>query len=353
MRAGRLLEASDVLHALEAEAKAPPRGLDWNDKRALTRAPQLSKEVDARIPVIVFVPADDYADLEIVVGGRALDDPERGRRLPPDESIEISISAKGHRTKTDKVVLSEGERRKYRFSLEPEAPRVVPKPKPKIPAFWLGVRFDGYLVPQPVMNLFWDGGTTTGFPGGGLAFTARTRDADVVIGLSYLRFMVPETPFLPLGAPETDWEIASLDGHALTLGLDLLFRFPLDKEERGVFRLGGSVGLGVMLDGALRRVQAVPATQPDGSVALVKCAGPNDPAGSFRYCNQLDKDAAHYGDYQEPSLFSGGLYPLLFPLATLPMMGFSYRFSPAFAADLDVGLSLAGLRGTLGLRFGL
>ncbi len=350
---GELLRASEVLRALEAEAAAPPKQLSPDDRKALGAAAARADEIDARIPTVRFEPEVPYAALEIEVAGRLLDKPEQPVRLAPDEAVTVVLRARAHLPLTVKLTLAESERKVHRFRLQPARTPPPSEPTDPLPPYWLGARYDGAVMPQLFLQPFWEGGTTLVLPGAAATFTLRARDADLVFSLGYLGTSMPDTPFLPRGAPVTDWEIMAFDAHAVTLGFDLLYRVKLDPAERGAFRVGASLGGGVIVEGALRRTQAYPTQAADGSIQLTKCLGPNAPAGTFRYCNELDADADHYGDYREPSFFDGGSYPLAFPLFALPMLGFTYRPGQAFALDVDVAFSLTGLRTTAGFRFGL
>ena len=114
------------------------------------------------------------------------------------------------------------------------------------------------------------------------------------------------------------------------------------------------MGVGWTFLGDLHRTQAyLPDDAPDDPSALVKCKGPNDPAGTYAYCNQLDKDYNHYDGFAEPSWFSGGSRPLIYPWLALPLIGISYRASESVIVDFETGLSLTGILASAGLRFGL
>ena len=106
--------------------------------------------------------------------------------------------------------------------------------------------------------------------------------------------------------------------------------------------------------GDLTRTQAFPSGfKPGDPYTYQKCNGPNDPRGSFRYCNTLDKDAAHYDGYAEPSWFNGGIRPLIFPWLVLPELGFTWKPTPSIAVDLEGGVTLSGFLTGLGVRVGL
>ena len=131
---------------------------------------------------------------------------------------------------------------------------------------------------------------------------------------------------------------------------------------------GAGLGVGWTFMGDLYRTQAYPADAVPGDQSTfvpgdpyryVKCRGPNNPAGSFRYCNQLDYDADHYPGYVEPSWFTRpkgrpqGLRPLVYPWLVLPEIGLSFRPWDRFALDLRVGASATGVLGGFGMRIAL
>ena len=179
-------------------------------------------------------------------------------------------------------------------------------------------------------------------------------DAEVTVALGYLSYRMADTPFKPRGEPDTEWEWIGSNLSALTATVDLMWSWPLDDAGHAHFRLGGAAGVGLMFAGQMNRVQSYPKNgKPGDPWTYLKCNGPNDPLGTFRYCNALDKDATHYPGYAEPDWFHRGIRPLVFPWLVLPQLGFSFRPTPSFAIDLDGGVSLSGFLTTLGFRVGL
>jgi hypothetical protein len=218
---------------------------------------------------------------------------------------------------------------------------------------WLGGRFRGVLLPKFFMNLAGEGGRTTYLPGGDFTFTVRTGDVELVPAIGVASLGLGPTPFKPADTPDTEWEIVESDLFALTLTLDVAWVIPLDDAGLVALRLGGSVGLGWALAGDLYRTQAYPSDgEPGDPYSYEKCAGPNDPAGSFRYCNQLDKDADRYGQPDDP-WGDGGARPIIYPWLVLPQIGLSFYPDDQFAIDVSVGTSLMGLVTDVGFRIGL
>ncbi|WP_437801527.1 hypothetical protein [Sorangium sp. So ce693] len=249
----------------------------------------------------------------------------------------------------------------------------MPEPTPPSPRrqrdVWLGAGFQGFFIPQLMFELLGEGGRDVLVPGGDISLSTRLgRRFDLVFSVAYARFRMQETPFKPKGHPDTDYEIVESDLQALQAGVRLVWNIPLDRDELFAFRVGAGLGVGWTFMGDLYRTQAYPGDAVPGDAGsfvpgdpyrYVKCRGPNNPIGSFRYCNQLDYDADHYPGYVEPSWFTRpkgrpqGLRPLVYPWLVLPEIGLALRPWDRVAFDLRVGASVTGLLGGLGIRFAL
>ncbi|WP_437592708.1 hypothetical protein [Sorangium sp. So ce1000] len=248
----------------------------------------------------------------------------------------------------------------------------MPGPTPPSPRkqrdVWLGAGFQGFFIPRVMFQLFGEGGRDVLVPGGDVALSTRLGRFDLVFSIAYARFRMPETPFKPKGHPDTDYEIVESDLQALQASARLVWNIPLDRDELFAFRVGAGLGVGWTFMGDLYRTQAYPGNAvpgdpgsfvPGDPYRYVKCRGPNNPVGSFRYCNQLDYDADHYPGYVEPSWFTRpkgrpqGLRPLVYPWLVLPELGLAFRPWDRVAFDLRVGASVTGLLGGFGVRFAL
>lgn len=347
---GELLEASALYHVVIADK--PQRFWVRTDYNAAKAAKKKARDVDARIPTLRFSPAAEYEELDVRIDGRPVAEPLREKQVAPDVAITIVARAKGRKEHTEKVVLNEGERRVVALRLDPDTP--PPPPPPKRPTSWLGARYYGAVLPKFVMNIVADGGRTLAVPGGAFTFTTQASDAEITVALGYLSFRMGDTPVKPHGAPDTEWELTKSNLQALTATVDLMWSFRLDATGDVAFRIGGAAGVGWMFLGDLERVQSYPKSgKPGDPSTYAKCVGPNDPFGTFRYCNALDKDVAHYPGYTEPDWFHRGIRPLVFPWLVLPQLGFSFRPARNVAVDLDTGLSFSGFLTSLGFRIGL
>lgn len=350
---GELLRAYELYTAIAEEQ--PARGWTGDDRRAAAAAGKRAAELDARIPTLALSIPEAYDDLDVLIDGRSWTDPLEPKRVAPDTAVEIEASAKGTDVFTAKLVLAEGERR----VLELRLPRKVKPAPPKAPGSarpttWIGARFRGFLMPKAVVNTVLDSGATIFAPGGGLTLQTRAGDATLVFSAAYTSYRMPEMPIKPVGTPDTEYEIVESDLHALSATVDILWNKELDDKGHWSFRLGVGVGVGWMFYGNLYRTQAYPTkTSGEDPYLYAKCNGPNNPAGSFRYCNQLDADADHYPGYTEPSWFEGGYLPTVFPFFALPEIGLSWTPARNVGIDLEVAATLSGIMMGLGFRYGL
>jgi hypothetical protein len=347
---GELLKASEIYHGLQDEK--PQRfwiRADYNQRKA---AQKKAQDVDARIPTVRFAVDGVYTDLELTLDGKPLGDAGEERKVAPDVAVVLVARAKGKKERTERIVLNEGERRVITLHLldvEPDKPAAAPRS-----THWLGARYYGVVIPKFVMNMLADGGRTLVVPGGAFTFTTQATDAEITLGLGYLSYRMGQTPIKPHGEPDTEWELMSSTLQGLTFTVDLMWSFNLDAEGKVAFRVGGAAGVGWMFLGDLYRVQSYPASgKPGDPASYLACKGPNDPRGTFRYCNALDKDAAHYPGYAEPDWFHRGIRPRVFPWLVLPQLGFSFKPAKNFAIDLDTGVTISGFLTSAGFRVGL
>lgn len=361
---GELVRAAEMYHAIAEEE--PNKTFTAADRAAVAAAAKKADDLDARIPVVEFKRDKDYPELEIEVDGVVVGDPDKPRQVPPDTAVIVAVRAAGYQELKQRLVLEEGAHKVVKVHLErdgsaepqvrgPAGPDEATKPDAKVKGGkWFGGRFRAFLIPKFLMNAFGDGGTDVFAPGAGLFYGTPIGKSELDLALHYTSFGMGPTPYKPVGTPNTEWEIIESNLMALTLSVEIVRVVPLDDAGKWTFRIGGGLGVGWMFLGDLHRTQAYPpkgiGTDP---YKLKKCKGPNNPSGTYAYCNQLDKDADHYGDFAEPSWFDGGARPAIYPWVALPEMGLTTMVSKKAALDFELGVSLTGFFGGIGLRYGL
>lgn len=355
VKGGELLAAADIYHALSEEKVSYSTTRD--DKAAIWNSKKKAADLDAKIPTISFETADTYDDLEVEIDGVPVKNPSERRRVLPNVKVKITARARGRAEIEQDLTLQETERRVVRLKL---AVASTPDASSKRASrggkgandLWLGVRGRGLVIPSFLMNAFGEGGRTLFIPGADLTLTTAMTDADLVIRAGYSSYRMSELAFKLNERPNTEYEMIESDLQSLSATVSIIWAIPLDKPGRFHFRIGGGIGVGVMFAGDLYRTQAYPLLgPPDDPASYVQCKGPNSPAGQFRYCNQLDKDAKHYNGYTEPNWFEDGARPLIYPWLAIPELGFSWRATPATTIDLDLAFTISGVLGALGVRF--
>lgn len=346
---GELLKASD----LYAKVVAMPERPEWNlaDRAAIEQAKRRAEQVGERIPELRIKPKRPYEALIVRVDGVKVEDLDKPIRLQPDRTVEVVARARGFDEITERVTLPERARKELVIELIASEQRNVlpPRPPPRV-----GARGRALVIPKFIMNMFGDGGANVIAPGGAVVATLSAGDADVNLAAGYANYRLGDTVFKPSGAPDTEWEVISSDLQSIYATIGIARAFALNSSRSLKLTLGGSLGVGWTPLGELRRNQIYPRDlSPGDPNSYVKCRGPNDPAGTFRYCNQLDKDADHYGDFAEPSWFSGGLRPTLYPWLALPEVVLEWQLATRLTFDLELALTLGGAMGGVGFRYAL
>lgn len=352
--AAELLQAS-VLYGVVAE-EPPARSHTRADRAAIQLAKKKLRDIEPRIPTLTFVIPAGYEGVVITIDGEPLETPTAPQKVDPGDELAVVMKAKGRKERKETITLEERERRVVTLDLAPLGGAALPGPivPSKEPRLWVGASYRGYVIPRFAMNIFGDGGRTMIAPGGALTLVRPSGPLDISFSLGYAAFFLPPTPFKPRGTPDTEYEIIQADLSALQASVELVWNIPLDARQRFRFRIGGGLGVGYTFMGELYRTQAYPpGFTPGDPYTYQPCTAPNDPPGSFRYCNQLDKDADHYGGYVEPNWFAGGARPLVYPWVVLPMLGLSFRPTPRVSIDLEIAPTLSGLLTGLGVRLGL
>lgn len=349
VKLGALLNAKVLYDVVALET--PERSHTRADRNAMASVKKKLKDLEARIPTLAFTIPPDYRDVIIKINDDVLDNPTDPHPFDPNDDLVITISAKDRKTRKETITLEERERRVFNVELDKGGP--APAPPSKELRNFIGVNYRGYLFPKFLTNIFGEGGRSFVAPGAGVSYTRSSGALDVTFSVDYAAFLMGPTPFKPSGTPDTEYEILQSDLASLHATVQFQWNKPLDAKKRIRLRLGAGIGFGLMIFGNLYRTQAYPASLvPGDPYSYLPCQGPNNPPGSFRYCNQLDKDAYRYPGYREPSWFNGGIRPTIYPWVALPIVGLSFRPSERVAIDIDLAPSIAGFLTSAGVRFG-
>ena len=345
---GESLKALELYKSVAAEDPAPWKK-QWWEAKAIKDAATKCEELERTIPTVAIQPAKDYPGMQVFIGSKEVTGKDGPFPLPPHEKVTVVVRAKGYSEYRESFEPAEGERLVLRVALQSrtgardssqsDKKRKAP---PSESSSWIGVGFQGYVIPKPMWHLIGDGGRTAYIPAGRVTYSSVSEAGQLTLGLGWVRLGLSPTPLKPNGNPDTDYEIIESDLHGPMASLEWHWLFSLSKAWS--FRLGAGAGFGVFAFGNLYRTQAFPpGLVPSAPENYAKCNGPNNPAGSYSYCNQLRDDASHYNGYAEPGWAKGGKRPDIFPWVALPELGLSWSASKSFVFDLDLGLSIGGI----------
>lgn len=205
---------------------------------------------------------------------------------------------------------------------------------PKTTYYFVGLRYRAHIVPQFMIGLFGDGGTTVWANGVGPEFTVRRDNFEYVFSAWWTKYAFDWTSFKGSSDSENAWERVKSNIQVLYLTTD----FNWTHQVSPAFGLNFGIGAGIgIVWGDLNRVQAFSLTGgPTDPSNYRSCSGQGLP--STYYCG---KDNNHYGNYTEPSWASGGQKPIFFP-----WLGFGpgLRIKPHrnFMMRVDLGWGLIG-----------
>jgi len=171
--AGRLVDASTTLHAIDPTAATTPL-----EKQATEDSKKLLAEIEARIPwLLVTIQGPKNGKASVTVDGKEVDVTAEVP-LDPGEHI-VKVEAEGWKPGEEKVTLAEGVHEEVKVQLERDAPP-PPPPPPRKPLPPPPPPRTGLNVPLPTKIAFGVGGAglVVGSVFGVLAFTSTSEAED-------------------------------------------------------------------------------------------------------------------------------------------------------------------------------
>jgi hypothetical protein len=252
----------------------------------------------------------------------------------------------------------------------PEVDNTDTREDPNVRYYFVGLRYRGTIIPQFLMNIFVDEGATIYTNMAGIELDMRKGDQSMIPWIVYADYSMGDTLFhqksgMPTGVPGDpgNFTIVSSSVKMLYLGLDELWSAHIDESHHWDFEFGFGVGIGfvfgdivnnwVYVDNSAMPTSLKPGSGMYSKFYYAKCQVPD----TFPGCNTTDHQNAtirKVGNYKEPSWFSGGSVPSIFPNIWFPTMNLRYKPVKQFEARLGVGFSLTGfwigLSGDYGLE---
>jgi hypothetical protein len=224
---------------------------------------------------------------------------------------------------------------------------------------FIGLRYRGALIPKFMLNMFVDEGKSIYTNTIGAELDIRKDGFSLIPALSYAELGSGDILFKEKGSKEIagNYNLVNSSLKVIYATADLLWSTKISKNVD--FEYGAGFGLGVVF-GDLVTNWVKYDTSPnaplrnDAGQGFTKCTVV-EPAGTG--CNKADHQNSEndkVNNYVEPSWFSGGSRPSLFPWIAVPQIGLRFKPIKQFVGRLGIGFSLTGfwfgLSGSYGLE---
>lgn len=222
----------------------------------------------------------------------------------------------------------------------------------ELPDTWyifFGARYRGNILPQFILNLAVNEGTTVYSNSVGIEAEFRKNGFSIVPALTFTEFGMDDTLFLEKGKADGlagNWSLVGSGLKGIYGSADFLWSKKINKMLD--FEFGFGVGIGTTFGNL--KVNWV-YEDPNGSIVssggrrFSECkTDVGSGAGSGAGCTPRDHSFAKVSKvngYDEPSWFNGGSKPSFLPLLTVPV-GLRIKPVSQFAGRVQVGLSLTG-----------
>jgi hypothetical protein len=223
---------------------------------------------------------------------------------------------------------------------------------------FIGLRYRGALIPKFVLNMFVDEGKSVYTNQIGAELDIRKEGFSLIPAITYAELGTGDILFKEKGSKEIagNYNLVNSSLKVIYATADLLWSTKISKNVE--FEYGAGFGLGVVF-GDLVTNWVKYDTGPnaplrnDAGQGFTKCTAV-EPAGTG--CNKADHQNSEkdkVNNYVEPSWFSGGSRPALFPWIAVPQIGLRFKPIKQFVGRLGIGFSLTGFWFGLSGQYGL
>jgi hypothetical protein len=220
---------------------------------------------------------------------------------------------------------------------------------------FIGARYRGNIIPKFMLNLFVDEGATIYSNTIAVELDMRKDGFSLIPALGYTEYGTGDILFKEKGSSDIpgNYSFVNSSMKAIYATADLLWSVKISKNFD--FEYGAGFGLGAIFgDLSNNWVYADPNGPLAGSNGqhYSKC----QTGGTQPGCNGAEHKNAttlKVGNYTEPSWFSGGSKPVVFPWISIPQLGLRYKPVKNFVARLGMGFALTGFWFGLNGEYGL
>ena len=224
---------------------------------------------------------------------------------------------------------------------------------------FIGARYRGNIIPKFMLNLFVDEGATVYSNSIAVELDMRKDGFSLIPALGFTEYGTDDILFKQKGEKDIpgNYSFVNSSMKALYATADLLWSAKISKNFE--FEYGAGFGLGIIFGDLANNW--VFQDDVNGTLSASnghkysKCQFEGQ-GGAGSGCNKADHkntDTAKVGNYTEPSWFSGGSKPVVFPWISIPQLGLRYKPVKNFVARLGVGFALTGFWFGLNGEYGL
>jgi hypothetical protein len=221
--------------------------------------------------------------------------------------------------------------------------------------FFVGMRYRGNVIPQFMINMFVDEGTTVYTNQIGVEFDLRKDGFSIIPALSYHDLNTGNIIFKQKNTPDItgNWSLVNSTMKNIYASVDLLWSTKLGKNVD--FEYGAGFGLGAVF-GPLETnwVKEDPTGLPaSNGKHYVACATVLAPGTGCNKADHQNSQVNKVGGYNEPTWFDGGSKPVVFPWIAVPQLGLRFKPIKQMVGRLGVGFALTGFWFGLSADYGL
>jgi hypothetical protein len=221
---------------------------------------------------------------------------------------------------------------------------------------FVGLRYRGNIVPAFMIHLFVEEGKTIYTNQIGAEFELRKDGFSIIPALTYHELGTDDLLFKQKNTPNIagNYSLVNSGMKLVYATVDLLWSTKIHKNLE--FEYGAGFGLGAVfgdLENSWVREDPNGGLTAETGKRYTRCDAVL-PAGAG--CNRADhqnSDVDKVNGYKEPSWFSGGSKPALFPWIAVPQLGLRFKPIKQFVARLGIGFSLTGFWFGLSGQYGL
>jgi hypothetical protein len=221
---------------------------------------------------------------------------------------------------------------------------------------FVGARYRGNIIPKFMLNLFVDEGATVYSNTIAVELDLRKDGFSLIPALGFTEYGTSDILFKQKGEKDIagNYSFVNSSMKAIYATVDLLWSAKISKNFD--FEYGAGFGLGAIFGDLANNW--VYQNDVNGSLSASnghkysKCQTGGTQVG----CNAVEHkntDTLKVGNYTEPSWFSGGSKPVVFPWISIPQLGLRYKPVKNFVARLGMGFALTGFWFGLNGEYGL